>query len=220
VTRSDQILIEAAIDSAADAERAVHEGAQRLEVCGDLSVGGVTPSPELLRACLALGVPCVAMVRTRGGNFHYDASEFAAMCEDAERMLELGAHGIVFGSLRPDARIDKHQVGAIAALAGYGETVFHRAFDDTPDARDALTTLIGCGVTRVLTSGHSSAAIEGAAEIASMVQEAAGRIEILPGGKVRASNVRALVDQTGVTQVHARASEPGVIAGIVSALRA
>jgi copper homeostasis protein len=214
-----RVLVEAAIDSAAGAERAVHEGAQRLEVCGDLSVGGVTPSRELLQACLTLGVPCVAMARTRGGDFHYDAAEFAAVCADAERMLELGAHGIVFGSLRPDGRIDKHQAGAMVALAGYSETVFHRAFDQTPDAHDALLTLIGCGVTRVLTSGHAPAAIDGAAEIASMVTRSAGKIGILPGGKVRADNVRALVDQTGVTQVHSRASEPGVIAAIVSALQ-
>jgi copper homeostasis protein len=214
------MLIEAAIDSAADAEIAVREGAQRLEVCGDLSVGGVTPSRELLQACLGLGVPCVAMARPRGGSFHYDPAEFAAICADAERMLELGAHGIVFGSLRPDGRIDKHHAGAIVALAGYSETIFHRAFDDTPDANEALLTLIGCGVTRVLTSGHAPSAIDGAAEIALMVTRSAGKIGILPGGKVRASNVRALVDQTRVTQVHARASEPGVISAIVSALQA
>lgn len=213
------ILVEAAIDSAADAERAVHEGAQRLEVCGDLSVGGVTPSRELLRDCLALGVPCVAMARPRGGNFTYDAAEFAAITEDAERVLEQGAHGVVFGSLRPDGRIDKHHVGAIVALAGFSETVFHRAFDDTPDAHDALSTLIGCGVTRILTSGHAATAPEGISEIAELVAKSQGRVAILPGGKVRGSNVRALVDQTGVTQVHARASEAGVIALIVAAVR-
>jgi copper homeostasis protein len=158
------------------------------------------------------------MARTRGGSFHYDAAEFAAICEDAERMLERGAHGVVFGSLRPDGRIDKHHVGAIAALAGYSETVFHRAFDETPDAREALLTLIGCGVTRVLTSGHAPTAPEGAAGIAAMVAQSAGKIAILPGGKVRGSNVRALVDQTGVMQVHARATDPGIIAGIVAAL--
>lgn len=214
------ILIEAAIDSVADAERAVHEGARRLEVCGDLGVGGVTPSAELLRACLTLGVPCVAMARIRGGNFHYDAAEFAAICDDAERVLDIGAHGVVFGSLRTDARIDRHHVGAIVALAGYSETVFHRAFDETPDAGEALLTLIGCGVTRVLTSGHAATAPQGAAEIATLVAKSEGKIAILPGGKVRGSNVRALVDETGVTQVHARASEPGVIAMIRSALSA
>jgi copper homeostasis protein len=135
-------------------------------------------------------------------------------------MLELGAHGIVFGSLRTDGRIDKHHVGAMVALAGYSETICHRAFDETPDAHEALLTLIGCGVTRVLTSGHAPAAIDGAAEIASMVARSAGKIAILPGGKVRASNVRALVDRTGVTQVHARGSEPGVISALVSALQA
>jgi copper homeostasis protein len=213
-------LVEAAIDALADAERAVKEGAQRLEVCGDLRVGGVTPPRALLGGCLALGVPCVAMARPRAGGFVYDVEEFAAMCEDAERVLEWGAHGVVFGCLRGDGRVDKHQVGAVVALAGYSDTVFHRAFDETPDGLDALSTLIGCGVRRVLTSGHAATAIDGASEIASLVQRSAGRIEILPGGGVRGSNARELVEKTGVVQLHARASEPGVIASIIAAVAA
>jgi copper homeostasis protein len=158
------------------------------------------------------------MARPRAGDFVYDVEEFAALCADTERLLEWGAHGVVFGCLRNDGRVDRHQAGAVVALAGYSETVFHRAFDETPDATEALATLIGCGVRRVLTSGHAATAIEGAAELAMLVQQSAGRIEILPGGTVRASNVRDLVKQTGVVQVHARASVPGVIAAIAAAL--
>ena len=212
------ILIEAAVDSAADAERAVREGAGRLEVCGDLGVGGLTPSAELLRDCLSLGVPCVAMARPRKGNFVFTGPEIARMTADAKEVLATGAHGVVFGSLTPDRTVDAETTRAIVKLAKGSTTVFHRAFDKTPDADRALDALIECGVTRVLTSGHAPVALEGVHELASLVSRAEGRITILPGGTVRATNVRMLVDHSGATEVHARATTPGVIAGIRNAL--
>lgn len=214
------ILVEAAIDSIDAAERAVREGALRLEVCGDLDVGGVTPSFELLRDCLDLDVPCVAMARPRAGSFVYDDAEFAQLCADASNALAAGAHGVVFGCLRPDRTIDEDDVRAVVRVLENAETVFHRAFDETADAADALDVLIDAGVTRVLTSGHAPTAMEGLDEIAAMVKRARGRITILPGGTVRGSNVRELVAKTGVTQVHARATDAGVIAEIRAALSA
>ncbi len=217
---SEPIHVEAAIDSVADAERAVREGATRLEVCGNLGAGGLTPSADLLEGCLALGVPCIAMVRPRDGNFLYDDTEFAQMCGDAKRLLAAGAHGIVFGSLRDDGSINSHHVAALISIAGNTDTVFHRAFDHTPSATAAFDTLLACGVRRILTSGHAPTATEGVVEIAALVRHSRGRIGILPGGTVRGSNVRELVSLTGVAEVHARASAPGVIAAICSALRA
>jgi copper homeostasis protein len=212
------VLIEAAIDSLADAERAVREGARRLEVCGALDVGGVTPPLELLHGCLALGVPCVAMVRPRGGSFAYDDLELQRVFADASEMLSAGAHGVVFGCLDAANSVDEEAVAGMTRLAENAETVFHRAFDETPDAFAALDTLVACGVTRVLTSGHARTAPEGAGNIAGLVAHAEGRITVLPGGNVRGDSVRALVASTGVTQVHARATDPGVIAAIRAAL--
>jgi copper homeostasis protein len=200
------ILIEAAIDSVADAERSVREGAGRLEVCGDLSVGGITPSAELLRGCLALGVPCVAMARPRGGSFVHDDAERALILADASRMLSLGAHGVVFGVLRDDLTIDADFAREISGVCGPSESVFHRAFDETPDAGVAIDVLIDAGVSRVLTSGHAPTALRGIAEIAALVSHAARRISILPGGTVRGANVREIVTRSGVSEVHARGS--------------
>ena len=211
------MLIEAAIDSLADAERAVAEGAGRLEVCANLDVGGLTPSVELLKSCLALGVPCAAMARPRAGNFVHGADEFRALAAQADAMYQAGASGIVFGMLTHEHRVHAVAVREIVGRCARIETVFHRAFDECPDSHDALDTLIACGVTRVLTSGRAPIAAEGVELLGSLVRRAAGRITILPGGGVRAPNVRAIVDGSGVTQVHARASQPGVIAGIVAA---
>jgi copper homeostasis protein len=212
------VRIEAAIDSIAAAERAVAEGADRLEVCGDLSVGGVTPSMELLRGCLALGVPCVAMARPTGGPFVLTESERAATVLDAARMLDLGAHGIVFGGITPDGDVDHALVNAILRVADDSETVFHRAFDHAADATAALDALIAARVRRVLTGGHRGGAWDGRIALASYVVQAAGRIEVLPGGGVRAPHARALLNETGASQLHARATDPGVIAALRAAV--
>jgi copper homeostasis protein len=214
------VLIEAAIDTFADAERSVREGAGRLEVCASLDVGGLTPSVDLLRECLALGVPCVAMVRPRAGDFVYTEAEFAQLCADASAMRAAGAHGIVFGCLRADRTIDAARVREVVRIATSADTVFHRAFDETPDAFAALDTLVDCGVTRVLTSGHAKTAIEGVAEIRGLIARSGGRIEVLPGGGVRAANVRAIIAGAGATQVHARGTEPGIIGEIRNEARA
>ena len=211
------VLVEAAVDTIASATRSVAEGAGRLEACASLDVGGLTPSVELLRGCLELGVPCVAMVRPRAGDYVYADAEFERLCADASEMLSAGAHGIVFGCLRADRTIDADGVRAVVRLAENAQTVFHRAFDETPDAFAALALLIECGVTRVLTSGHAATAIEGVEEIRELVTRANGRIEILPGGGVRAANARTLATTAGVTQLHARGTDAGIIAEIRAA---
>lgn len=213
-----RILLEGAIDSVDSAGRAVREGADRLEVCGDLSVGGVTPERELLLECVALGVPCVAMARPRGGDFVYDAVDCARLMADVEMVLECGVAGVVFGVLRPDGTIDAGITRRVVHRCGTVPTVFHRAFDDVPDQRAALDVLMDCGVTRVLTSGGAPAAIDAADAIGALVNQAAGRIEILAGGGVRAANVLDLVARAGVDQVHARATEAGVIMDLRSRL--
>jgi len=214
------ILIEAAIDSAAAAERAVLEGADRLEVCADLDVGGLTPSLELLVDCLALGVPCVAMARPRAGNFRYDDAERRELERSVTELCRAGAHGVVFGALTSDSAVDAEAAQSIVRLCSGKDTVFHRAFDRTANAHVALATLISCGVTRVLTSGHSPTAAEGIDTLVALSAQAAGRVQILPGGGVRAHNVVDIVRRTRVAQIHARGTEPGVIAAMRDALRA
>lgn len=212
------ILVEAAIDSATDAERAVREGANRLEVCANLNAGGLTPTAGLIKECLALGVPCIAMARPRSGHFVYGPDQMKQVHDAVKLVCDAGATGVVFGVLADDHVIDARVVRDIVNLCGDRETVFHRAFDSTPYARKALETLIACEVTRVLTSGQAATATQGIPVIKALVEQSAGRIEILPAGTVRGENVIEFVERTGVTQVHARASEAGVIEGIRAAL--
>lgn len=214
------VLVEAAIDSIGSAERAVAEGADRLEVCANLERGGLTPSTGLLRQCLTFGVPCVAMARPRAGDFVYGRAELPQLLADAAAMRDAGAHGIVFGMLTPDHTIDEEAVTSLLHTCSGMDTVFHRAFDVTPSTDAALETLIEWGVTRLLTSGHAHTAEEGVASLATLTERAAGRIQILPGGGIRAHNVANIVRRTGVTQVHARGTETGVIASIRLALGA
>ena len=215
---TSHVVVEAAIDSIVGAERAVAEGADRLEVCSDLAVGGLTPSAEILRGCLALGVPCVAMARPRAGDFIYDRGELQALIEHASAMREVGAHGIVFGALSRDQTVDEETVADIVRLCTGVDTIFHRAFDTTRDAHEALNSLIAHGVTRVLTSGHADTAADGVDALAALVEDSAGRIEVLPGGGIRAHNVAEIVRRTGAMQVHCRGTEPGIVAAIARRL--
>ncbi len=198
----------------------MHEGADRLELCADLTVGGVTPSAALRRHAMSLGVPCVAMARPGGGSFILDAAAVDATVADAERQLDDGVAGVVFGGLSDDGRVHRRLVQRIVAVAGGRDTVFHRAFDDTPDRLEALDTLMDLGVTRILTAGGPLRAIDSAAQIAALVHRARGRIEVLAGGGVRAENARQLLAATGVEQLHARASDAGVMAALRAAITA
>jgi copper homeostasis protein len=208
-----QVLVEVCVGSLADVEASVAAGADRLELCGALELGGLTPSLGLAEAALSVSpVPVVVMVRPRAGGFRYDRHEFDVMLRDAGRFLEMGASGIVFGILDTQGRIDVPRSRELVGLAGPFESVFHRAFDFVghPEGarRSALEALIEMGCTRVLTSGGKSTASEGAVTIGEMIAHAAGRIQILPAGGINAENVAQIVQATGANQVHIGASAP------------
>jgi copper homeostasis protein len=190
-----------------DVETAIAAGADRLELCSALELGGLTPSDGLVEAALAASpIPIVVMVRPRAGGFCYDRHEFAVMLRDAGRFLEMGACGIVFGILDQKRRIDAARSRELINLAGSVESVFHRAVDCAEDQKQAIDALIELECTRVLTSGGKPTAYQGVDEIRGLVEHAKGRIEILPGGGINAANVAEIVRLTGSTQVHVGAS--------------
>ncbi len=201
------MLLEVIATSAEDCTTAQASGADRIELCAGLEVGGLTPSAGLLAAArAATHLPLMAMVRPRSGGFRYSAGEYATMRRDAEHALAAGANGLVFGFLCDDGTTDAARTTDFVRLAAGRETVFHRAFDVTPDPLTALQQLIDLGVTRVLTSGQSPSALSGAALIRRLVTQAGDLIQILPGAGVTPANVVELVRQTGATQVHASCS--------------
>src|SRR5688500_6596319 len=144
------------------------------------------------------------MVRPRAGDFVYSDGEFAQALREAASARRRGAHGIVFGTLQPDDRVDIDRTRRLVEHAGDLPVTFHRAFDAVPDQTAALEDLVTAGVRRVLTSGAAPTALEGADRLAALVEQGAGRLTVLAGGGVRAHNVRALLVRTGVTEVHAR----------------
>ena len=194
------ILIEAAVASQSEAESAVAAGADRLELCEQLEVGGVTPSVALFES-IRVAVPVWVLIRPRAGNFIYTEAEFAQLKHDAAWFLDHGASGIVTGILNADGAVDALRSAEVARLAT-GRITFHRAFDETPDPLAALEAVIDCGYRRILTSGGAATAIDGVAEIAALVCAARGRIEILPGGGVSPANALDLIRRTGCTQLH------------------
>ncbi len=202
-----KITVEVCVASVEKALIAQQAGADRLELNTALELDGLSPTPGLLMAVIAnVDLPIITMARPRPGDFCYTDLEWKVLKDDASWMLDMGASGIACGCLHPDGQIDERHLDEIRQLAHGKQLVFHLAFEQTPDWRDAMNTLSRHGVDRVMTSGRASTAIEGSETIEEMIQFANGRIEVLPAGRVEAANVREIVIQTGCDQVHGRFS--------------
>lgn len=199
------VLIEACVDSVASALAAERGGAGRLELCDALHDGGTTPSAGMIAAVkAAVRIPVFVIVRPRGGGFVYTYEEEAVMRLDIEAARMLGADGIVVGALTSDARVDEEQMRTLVAAAKDLPVTFHRAFDYARDRDEALETLMRLGVTRVLTSGGASSAIDGVEAIRALAKRGAGRIAVMAGGGVREETVQEVVHRSGVQEVHVR----------------
>ncbi len=198
-----RILVEICCGSLEDALEAAAGGADRVELCSALFLGGLTPSfGTIAEAKARLKIPVVVMIRPRGGGFCYTPTEMAVMERDTVLAGEQGADGIVFGILKADGAIDEERCRRIRKLIGSRQAVFHRAFDVTPDPFRSLDQLVEMGFTRVLTSGQEDTAPEGAALIKRLIDYAGDRIEVLPGGGIKPNTLRQIVEATGCKQVH------------------
>lgn len=183
-------------------------GAIRVELCGALGCGGVTPSAGLIvGAVRERGEMKVhVLIRPREGNFHYSTRELAVMEADIAAAKAAGADGVAIGALTEDGCVD---VTAMKRLLKHCEgmsVTFHRAFDDCVDQFAALDTLIELGVDRVLTSGGQLSAPKGAERLAELVRHAAGRIVIMPGAGINGANIAELEAQTGAEEFHGTAA--------------
>jgi copper homeostasis protein len=214
------VVVEACVDSLDAARAAERAGAARLELCANLAVGGTTPSSELVRSvAAAVSIPVFAMVRPRAGSFVFDDAEIATMLAHVARLRDAGAHGVVIGALTAGGAVNSRAVHALVQASRPLPVTFHKAFDVIDDQPAAVERLIEAGVQRVLTSGGAPTAREGCTRLGELARQANGRIVIMPGGGVRASNVAAIVHATGAREVHARCGADGsTIAGIVSAI--
>lgn len=201
------MLLEVCVGSIDDALVAERGGADRLELCGALELGGLTPSLALIeQVTAATALPVMVMIRPRAAGFCYSDGDFRVMLRDAELALGAGAKGIVFGVLDEQSGLDDAKIKRLVEVAGPNETVFHRAFDFVRDPLRSLDRLIDLGVNRILTTGGEATAMEGVESLARLAKHAAGRIEIMPAGGVSAENIAELLRSSGCHQFHTGAA--------------
>lgn len=200
------IQLEICANSIESVKAAVSGGASRIELCSGLSEGGLTPSQGLIREALRIcPVPCHVLIRPRGGDFLYNSDELAVMLDDICLCRALGVQGVVVGALTPDGSIDKPLLRQMVQAAGGMSVTFHRAFDLCRDPLCALEDIISAGCSRLLTSGCSASALSGVALLRDLVTAAGARLSIMAGCGITPSNVKAVVQQSGVREVHASA---------------
>ncbi|MFT4180881.1 MAG: copper homeostasis protein CutC [Rhizobium sp.] len=200
------MLLEVCVEDVAGLAAAIDGGADRIELCSALAVGGLTPSAGLMAAAARAPVPAYAMIRPRAGSFVYCADELAVMREDIDAARRAGLAGVVLGASLPDGRLDRAALQALAAHAdGLGKTL-HRAFDLVPDIVEAVELAISLGFERILTSGCEKTAQEGVAGLEQAIAVAAGRISIMPGSGVNPGTVGALWPRLAISEIHASCS--------------
>jgi len=196
-------LLEVCVDTAAGLDAAVAGGADRIELCAALDLGGLTPTPGLIAHARTSPVPVYAMIRPRSGDFVFDAQDIRAMRDDIHAMRDAGLAGVVLGASLPDGQLDQATLEILCTAARGLGTTLHRAFDLAPDFDSALETAIDLGFERVLTSGGALTAPVVVEIIARMHMRAQRRIVVMPGSGVNATTVSELFAHARFAEVHA-----------------
>jgi len=196
-------LLEISVETLEASKAAERGGANRIELCEDLSVGGITPSTGLLHAVQAqVSVPIFSMIRPRAGDFVYSGAEFSEMRRSITDAKDSGMDGVVLGILTKDHRVDVERTRQLVAFAKPLPVTYHRAFDEAADLRQALEDVIQTGAKRILTSGGAKSALEGAAVLAKLVEAAGQRIVIVPGAGISAANIVEVARRTRAREFH------------------
>ncbi len=214
------IVVEAAVetlDSALAAERA---GADRIELCANLSDGGTTPGARLIGDIVQrMHLPVFVLIRPRAGDFVYSGDEFKQMIRDIKLAGTVSIAGIVTGALGSDGRVDAERTRILVEAASGLPVTFHRAIDSAVNLPAALEAVIEAGASRVLTSGGAATALEGVDFIATLVGQARERITIIAGGGIREHNVRDVIERSGVGEVHGRLVDEAQMRGLIGMVR-
>jgi copper homeostasis protein len=196
-------LIEACVDSYASSAAAFRAGADRLELCANLAIGGTTPSPTLFQQVQRdIPLPINVLIRPRFGDFLYTEPELAEMCGEIRRFRDLGANGVVTGVLTPDGSLDAVRMRRLMDCAGDMDVTLHRAFDMTRDPLEALETAVELGCRTILSSGQARDAAAGKEVLKTVFQQAAGRIAVMAGCGVKPENIRDIYLHTGIRVFH------------------
>jgi len=202
-------ILEICVDDAAGVDSAVAGGADRIELCSALELGGLTPAAALLDHALRAGCPIHMMIRPRAGGFLYSEDDVALMVEEIGGAVARGVGGVVVGALRPDGELDREALGRFRDAARDAAIVLHRAIDLVPDPIAAVGEAIALGYDKILSSGGAPTAVEGMTTLAAMVAAAGERLSVIAGSGVSPDNVMRIIAGTGVREVHGSASRPG-----------
>jgi len=198
-----RVRLEVCVDSPEGLAAAVAGGADRIELCAALALGGLTPAPGLMAQAARCAVPVMAMVRPRPGDFVCSGADLEVMIADIRAVKAAGLQGVVLGASLPDGSLDLVALGRLRAASDGLQVVLHRAFDLVPDMAQALEQVIALGFDRVLTSGGALSVLDGLNRLAQVHLMAAGRIEILPGSGITPQNVAQVLEAVPVPFVHA-----------------
>ena len=196
-------MFELCADSLEAAKTAQAGGADRLELCEDLAISGVTPNDALLDATLkAVTIPVHVLIRPRGGDFVYTEAEFELMRKQVKHVKAAGAAAVAIGVLLSDGRVDVERTRELAELARPMKVTFHRAFDETANLEEALEDVILTGADCLLTSGGATNVLEGAETIGRLQVQAGDRLELMAGGGLRLTNLSEVVQRSRITCLH------------------
>jgi copper homeostasis protein len=199
------MIVEICVDSIDSALIAEKSGANRIELCSALALGGITPSWGLIeKAVQKLSIGIHVLIRPRGGDFTYSESEIDLMLADIKMAKSLGVSGIVSGVLNSDHTLDIKNTKRLINAGGSVPFTFHRAFDWISNKEETLGQLDDLGVQRILTSGGCTKAIDALETLTSWNKEY--KATILPGGGINSSNYKAF-KTAGFEEIHLSATK-------------
>ena len=185
---------------------AQQNGADRVELCDEIKLGGITSKLEIIQQAKAqLAIDLFIMIRPRGGDFVYSDAEFQQMKEDIQTIKQLNVDGFVFGILNSDNTVNIPQNSELVQLANPIPCSFHRAFDAVSNPIQAIEEIITCGFQTILTSGNAENVSQGIHQLELLVQKANNRITIMPGGGLRSSNGKEIQQKTKAIYFHSSA---------------
>ncbi|MCH2023249.1 MAG: hypothetical protein MK207_12290 [Saprospiraceae bacterium] len=195
--------IEICLDTPLMALEAQKNGANRIELCSNISEGGTTPSAGCIAKTRELiHIDLFVMIRPRAGDFFYNEKEIEEMIYNIEISKSLGANGVVFGLLEKDGNVDIKNTKMLTEIASPMKVTFHRAFDRCKLPFKSMESLIDIGVDRILTSGQCAKAVEGIALISDLIKQANNRIIIMPGSGVNEKNIKLIATKTNAIEFH------------------
>ena len=201
---SQRSKIEICANSVESAVKAQEGGAYRVELCAGIPEGGTTPSFGDIRMARQLlqSTKLHVIIRPRGGDFLYSQLELETMLHDIKVARQLGADGVVFGCLTADGNVDIPAMKMLMNGVGNMNVTFHRAFDVCKNPQEALEQIIALGCNRILTSGQEANAVKGIPLLKELVEQADGRIIIMPGCGINPSNIHQIAEETGASEFH------------------